>query len=211
MKCLIISDVHGNLPALEKVLEHAGTFDHLINLGDVVNYGPWSNECVELIESIEGKTNILGNHEGYFIKQDCDCPNDLVKRFYEFSSQSFLHLKLIEQYQESGTFKGVSLSHTIGSGYVYSDTGLSIKGKFFIGHSHEQFLRNEKELLLLNPGSVGQNRKRIHIAEYAIWDTEDQSYDLRSVEYNFDLLINEFESRNYPKECIDYYLKKYRK
>ena len=42
MKYLIVSDIHGCLPALEKVLQfyQAHHFDMLIILGDILNYGP---------------------------------------------------------------------------------------------------------------------------------------------------------------------------
>ena len=43
MRYLVFSDVHGNLPALEKVLNKENKVQGYINLGDVVNYGPWGN------------------------------------------------------------------------------------------------------------------------------------------------------------------------
>jgi hypothetical protein len=38
----------------------------------VVNYGPWSNECVELIENLENSFKVMGNHEEYYLKKRCD-------------------------------------------------------------------------------------------------------------------------------------------
>lgn len=42
MKYLIVSDIHGCLPALEKVLQfyQDHRFDMLLILGDILNYGP---------------------------------------------------------------------------------------------------------------------------------------------------------------------------
>ena len=42
MKYLIVSDIHGCLPALEKVLQfyQNNHFDMLVILGDILNYGP---------------------------------------------------------------------------------------------------------------------------------------------------------------------------
>ena len=45
MRTFFISDIHGNLPALEIVFNIIEDKDHIIVLGDVVNYGPWSNDC----------------------------------------------------------------------------------------------------------------------------------------------------------------------
>ena len=48
----VFGDVHGNLPALEKLfaIETSAT-DLFVCHGDLVNYGPWSNECVDFLET----------------------------------------------------------------------------------------------------------------------------------------------------------------
>jgi len=58
----ILGDIHGNLPALEAVLEHAGECDEWWCVGDIVGYGPFPNECVERVRSIGGKC-VTGNHD----------------------------------------------------------------------------------------------------------------------------------------------------
>ena len=63
----ILSDIHGNLPALEIVLKKIKNYSKIIFLGDIVNYGPWSNECVQIIDSIKNKITLLGNHEEYYL------------------------------------------------------------------------------------------------------------------------------------------------
>jgi len=81
LKYAFLSDIHGNLPALEIVIEKSDDVDGYYILGDVVNYGPWSNECVQLINSLPNCTRILGNHEEYFINNKCNVNNNLVKTF----------------------------------------------------------------------------------------------------------------------------------
>ncbi|WP_299028496.1 metallophosphoesterase family protein [uncultured Thermanaerothrix sp.] len=63
MRILVISDVHANLPALEAVLEDAGTVDAVWCLGDLVDYGPDPNECVDLIRQQPNLVCLLGNHD----------------------------------------------------------------------------------------------------------------------------------------------------
>ena len=63
MKIVVFGDVHGNLPALELMVDVAGNVDQYVCLGDVVNYGPWSNECVQFISELENCIKIRGNHE----------------------------------------------------------------------------------------------------------------------------------------------------
>ena len=64
MKRAIISDIHGNLEALQAVLAHIGDqrVDEIFCLGDIVGYGPNPCECLDLV--IERcKLGLLGNHD----------------------------------------------------------------------------------------------------------------------------------------------------
>ena len=65
MRALIISDVHSNLEALQKVLEDAqrrGGFDAVWCLGDVVGYGPDPGPCIEMLAEQE-LVCVVGNHD----------------------------------------------------------------------------------------------------------------------------------------------------
>jgi predicted phosphodiesterase len=64
MRVGVLADIHGNLPALEvavAALRRAGV-DRYVHLGDVVGYGPFPNECVQLVTEL-GATGVVGNHE----------------------------------------------------------------------------------------------------------------------------------------------------
>ncbi len=59
----IISDIHGNLEALRKVLELLKGFDSpIVCLGDIVGYGANPNECIRLIKDRQIKS-VMGNHD----------------------------------------------------------------------------------------------------------------------------------------------------
>lgn len=64
MSTLILTDVHGNLPALEAILSHpaARKCRDVVSLGDHVNFGPQSRAVHERLTSL-GATLLLGNHE----------------------------------------------------------------------------------------------------------------------------------------------------
>jgi len=64
MRYAIISDIHGNLAALEKVLKRIELekCDKIICLGDVVGYGPFPNECVALVKN-SCDFCLMGNHD----------------------------------------------------------------------------------------------------------------------------------------------------
>lgn len=211
MRYLVFSDVHGNLPALEAVLEKEKEVSGYINLGDVVNYGPWSNECVELIDSLENCTNIVGNHEDYFISGNCPVENPLVQAFFEKTFSGFKQSEKIRKYEERKIFNDFLLIHTLGEkNYVFRDSQVDLQDNSLIGHSHQQYIRYLNGFFLGNPGSVGQNRKFINLSNYMIWNMESGEFQMKSMPYNLDYLLTEMEKQEYPVECIDYYKNKKR-
>lgn len=62
MRALVLSDIHGNLEALQAVLSAAGSYDELWNLGDVVGYGASPNQVLDLIHA-RARINVRGNHD----------------------------------------------------------------------------------------------------------------------------------------------------
>lgn len=64
LKVAVFSDVHGNLPALNAVLEDIKSreIDEVYCLGDLVDFAPWSNEVISLIERLEIPC-LMGNHD----------------------------------------------------------------------------------------------------------------------------------------------------
>lgn len=63
MRVLVFSDVHGNLPALEAVLQDAGAVDAYWFLGDLVGYGPDPEACVQRVRSLPNLICLQGNHD----------------------------------------------------------------------------------------------------------------------------------------------------
>lgn len=63
----VLSDVHGNLPALEAVLQDAASrgAEHFLLLGDYCLSNPWPDECLRRIFALENATVIRGNEENY--------------------------------------------------------------------------------------------------------------------------------------------------
>ena len=65
MRYALLSDIHGNLPALEAVLDDLARrrdVDAVYHLGDVVGYAPWPNEVVALLAR-EGIAGVAGNYD----------------------------------------------------------------------------------------------------------------------------------------------------
>jgi predicted phosphodiesterase len=62
VRCLLLADLHGNLPALEAVLADAGPVDAVWCLGDVVGLGADPEGCVARLRSLAAPT-VAGNHD----------------------------------------------------------------------------------------------------------------------------------------------------
>ena len=78
-KIVVISDIHGNYPALKTVLDDidADGIEDVICLGDIVGYYCQVNECIDVLR--ERKIySLLGNHDYYMISDTC-CNSRTVK------------------------------------------------------------------------------------------------------------------------------------
>jgi diadenosine tetraphosphatase ApaH/serine/threonine PP2A family protein phosphatase len=64
LRVAVVSDIHGNLYALEAVLDAVAADgpDEVWSLGDVVGYGPRPNRCCALVQE-RAKLSLVGNHD----------------------------------------------------------------------------------------------------------------------------------------------------
>lgn len=75
-RLIIISDIHANLSALEKVFEDASVryeYDSVAILGDIINYGMRPDEVIGYLGRVSRPiiVNLAGNHENALLNGDC--------------------------------------------------------------------------------------------------------------------------------------------
>ena len=72
MRYAVISDIHGNYPALKAVLDDAAKegADRYIFAGDYMISGPYPDRCISEIRNIKDKYMIRGNEERYIADLD---------------------------------------------------------------------------------------------------------------------------------------------
>jgi len=212
MKYLVMGDIHGNLIALEKVLKiYKNEVDIIICHGDVVNYGPWSNECVDILDDI-GAVCLQGNHEYAFLNGSYGGNNELVHEFFGKTYPSFKKQVVIKEYKLSYSNDYFNVIHTINRKYFFPDSiidDLSINSNTIIGHSHYSFIRlTNTNYYLINTGSIGQNRKNLNIIEFCVYDSKTDKYEIKQILYDAGVVINQMIAENYPPVCINYYKSK---
>ena len=71
MKIAVLSDIHGNIAALDAVLAHANALgvDQIVNLGDICSGALWPRETADRLMALDLPT-IRGNHERQVLEGD---------------------------------------------------------------------------------------------------------------------------------------------
>ena len=214
MRIVVFGDIHGNKYPLEYLLKNEKA-DIFVCLGDIVGYGPYNNECLDLVLKKDNISIVRGNHEDMFIKGQVDnnC-SQLAKDFFQ-KSYSFFNKSYVEELNKIPSMiqlDNTTFCHTLLNKHIYEDTILDplLKGNFFIGHSHTQFLRTNPSGFICNPGSLGQNRNPLkkQIAEYAIYNTEDSSIEFKNFDNKLIDFIEVLRTHNYSSDLIEYYKNK---
>lgn len=87
MRIAVLSDIHGNLPALEAVLAALSPFDAVWQLGDIVGYGPQPDEVVARLVA-ERASGVRGNHDSAAIGAlPVDAFNDDARAALEWTAE----------------------------------------------------------------------------------------------------------------------------
>jgi putative phosphoesterase len=195
----IISDVHSNLHALERVLKDADAqgADVIICAGDLVGYCPFPNEVISELKA-RGAICIAGNHDRACVNLDTFNMNPLAANaiFWtvkHISDASMTYLKKLKP-QATLNLGGTVAAMFHGSPrmddeYVFEEDANAemlqlAKAQIVIsGHTHVPYVKRIPEGTLVNPGSVGQPRDGDPRASYLIYDEWKQGFMLRRVEY----------------------------
>jgi predicted phosphodiesterase len=210
MRIAIFSDVHGNLPALQAFVDcTARDVDAYVCLGDIVNYGPWNDECLELVFSLPNIVVLEGNHERLFLGvEDINDEIPLVQEFYRASISRFTRSDLIRDLPSEHRIGGFVCTHTIMNMRIFQDTKIDIDRDYVIGHTHHAFDVAQSGHRIVNCGSIGQNRKNLDISSYAILDLSNTEISLHRLKYDCEPLLKEMRQSKYPQDCLSYYQSK---
>jgi predicted phosphodiesterase len=152
MRYAIFGDIHGNLEALDAVLNSLDKEkpDHYICVGDIVGYGANPCECIKRIQALKNCTIVAGNHDYAAVGiLNTDFFNGYAREAILWTSQQlsadeieFLRrLKLVNKVNNITT---VHSTLNIPEVFGYIQTSYDLQMSFmkmetpicFIGHSH---------------------------------------------------------------------------
>lgn len=148
MKILFLSDIHGSLPALERVLSFydAEGYELLVLLGDILNYGPRNGLCEGLDPTaIADRLNERAEHI-MAVRGNCDSEVDGM--LLHFPIQADYALILLPDGRR------VFATH----GHVYNEQNLPVSPScdvFISGHTHLPHITpaTSQTPMLINTGS----------------------------------------------------------
>ena len=177
MRTLVISDIHGNWPALQSVIDRTiASVDAVIALGDLVGYGPFPAECVSWVAE-NASMAIQGNHDrAYGANVAAGCSPDFrwlsdavaPLTWSQLDSEQLRYLKDLPRWAVR-EIDGMRFAfvHAAPSGPLYEYIGpdparwaVELSGLdvdvLVVGHTHLQFSLRAAQSEVVNPGSVGQ-------------------------------------------------------
>lgn len=113
----VISDIHGNLYALQAVLAYMTNVEvtEVMCLGDVVGYGPHPGECLDLVVKYCSRT-VQGNHDEAVVDPDCaEAFNGAAREavFWTRDVLGPLHLNALNQLPTQLAFEEEGLLSTL--------------------------------------------------------------------------------------------------
>jgi len=185
MKIACISDIHGNLYALEKALDHIKTLnvDDVIFIGDAVGYIP-GIQVLKRLKELK-LLCMMGNHEDMLLNKSYSPQSDKVyqhsKTLQELKEYDLDYIRdwPTELYKENIAFFHASpLDHL--NGYIYPDTELAFQNNLpdnirycVIGHTHRPFIRHHNNITFINNGSIGLPRDDGRYGSFSVIDTNN--------------------------------------
>jgi len=176
----IISDIHGNYPALVAVLSKIDTMgiNKIICLGDTAGYYSQINECCEELQKRK-IFSLMGNHDWY-MTANAPCPrsnsaNDCLDYQRKVIKQE--NMNWLSSLKPQASLEGIQIAH--GGWNDPLDEYLRPSEKYFSnlngrvfasGHTHVPVIWTGNGISYCNPGAVGQPRDGNKDASFAIWD-----------------------------------------
>ncbi|MFQ5975250.1 MAG: metallophosphoesterase family protein [Candidatus Hydrothermarchaeales archaeon] len=211
-KIAIISDVHSNIHALNKVLEEIGDMK-IYCCGDLVGYNPFPNEVIEVIKGRDIVT-ILGNHDDAVITGNTWYFNPIAARAVHWTrgvltDENMDFLKSLPEFFKSEDFfmfhgsPRDQLNEYVSPDYpdgILKEFLKDVPTTLILGHTHMPYIKKFDEKTIFNPGAVGQPRDYDPRAAYAIYDTEKHVVEIKRAEYDVDKVSNEILEQGLPKQ-----------
>lgn len=225
MNILLISDIHGNYPALEAVGRAVAPLNctHVLNCGDSLVYAPFANETLDWLR-LHRAFSIRGNTDDRVIKllkgKNFKKPSKPEKRIMYTSTAANLSPENRAFMLELKKKKLLRLGHTFiglfhGSPadheeFLFADTpekrfkelAKETSCEIIItGHSHTPYARYVGGVHFINPGSVGRMFDGCPEAAYAVLTIDKGAIAVTHYRcpYDVEAVVRSLQANNLPE------------
>ncbi|WP_432663872.1 metallophosphoesterase family protein [Wukongibacter baidiensis] len=230
MKIALISDIHGNLIALREVLLDIENrnIDSMYCLGDLVGYGPFPNEVIDVMKE-KGIPTVQGNYDEKVTKDSnrSSLANDeignlsikeqiLIWTQDNISKENIKWLEsLPEKIEVEVEGRKVLLVHGSprrNNEYLYEgSTELDEIGEIIdvdvmaCGHTHKAYHEIVNGIHMINSGTVGRPKDGSPDITYMIIDITDNNIETEMVklEYDYEAVAKAIEDSDLPNEMAE--------
>jgi putative phosphoesterase len=223
-RILVISDIHGNYPALCAVARQAELerCDYIINCGDCTVYAPFANQVLNWLRAHKA-LSIIGNTDGKVVKllkgKTFKKPGKAEKRImytHTFAGLDKENRKMLlamkkknslsVEGQQIAFFHGSPAKHTE---FLFPDTPdhrfqelAQICGADIIltGHSHTPYHKVVGNTHFINPGSVGRMFDGMPTTSHALLEVNGRDLAVRffRCEYDVEQVVSGLEKAGLP-------------
>ncbi|WP_066892519.1 metallophosphoesterase family protein [Clostridium nigeriense] len=220
MKIAVISDIHSNYDALKAVVNEINKHncDLKICLGDMVGYYDKPNEVIECLKLYDFKC-IKGNHDK-FILGELEYKIENEKIYGINRHRNLLRKENILFLKESLDFieleyknKKYCFCHSLkDNSEVYLKDENDVLSKFdyikiydyyFHGHTHRRNYIKVNNSIVINPGSVGQQRDKTWKPSFGIMDLDNNEWKVIKVEYDIKTYVLNLRNNGFDNMLVD--------
>jgi putative phosphoesterase len=204
MRILVLADIHANWPALQAIQEPC---DACFFVGDLVDYGLEPSPCIEWVRH-HATAAVRGNHDHGAAQNVQVAGRNGFKYLTSVTRPLTLERLSVADRRFLGALpvtRTVTVAETrfllvhatprdpldefaLADAEFWSRRLQNVDAEVIcVGHTHQPYVLEVADKLVLNPGSVGQPRDGDRRASYAVID--DNRVELKRVEYDVEATI----------------------
>ena len=231
MKVAVISDIHGNVPALESVTANIDQWqpDCVIVDGDIINRGPLSRDCLELVlarQKSHGWRIVRGNHEDYVL--ECAAAEDTAVD-PAFEVRQFAHWTYLQVAEYVPILANLPERHSVCApdgtelrvmhgtmrdnrdGVYPQTTDAELRAQiapapkiFVTGHTHRPLTRHVDATTVVNIGSVGapfDGNRQLSYGRFTWTTTRGWRSEVVRLPYDYERIEKDYETSGFLDEA----------
>lgn len=221
MRLIVLGDIHGNIDAMNSVVQDAiqtygSQIDGFVFLGDYSCDFIYGEECVQLMKEIEKRYPIYaikGNRETGMTDMYQNCIKEGKEVPWDMNSTMRSPLLSCKRMSESSLSFLSSLKENLVINfsnaaplYLQHKMPLDERTKAYLeknqifdiltAHTHEHHNGRYEKFNLFNPGSVGLSDEGKRGADYGVmtWKNEHWIYETKHIEYDYQTAIDRIKN-----------------